>query len=124
MKMDNQKASRKELIDAYKLMKVNVGVYQIKNTKNDKIFVDSCNNLKNRWMTIKMMLNDKRHPNRLLQTDWNELGEAAFAYEVLEEKEIEPDLSTLEKKNLLTDMRAKWLEELQPYENRGYNKRK
>ncbi|MDR0884764.1 MAG: GIY-YIG nuclease family protein [Clostridiales Family XIII bacterium] len=122
--MDNQKASRKELIDAYKLMKVNVGVYQIKNTKNDKIFVDSCNNLKNRWMTIKMMLNDKRHPNRLLQTDWNELGEAAFAYEVLEEKEIEPDLSTLEKKNLLTDMRAKWLEELQPYENRGYNKRK
>lgn len=111
--------NRKELLGEYKQLKTYMGVIQITNNTNGKIYVAAYPNLKNRWFTIQSQLVMGRYANYLLQKDWKELGPEAFTYEVLEEKEADE----------VTDMRwerkqmAKpWLEKLQPYGDRGYNK--
>ena len=114
-----EKSKRKELIEFYKQMDTMMGVYQIKNNVNDKIFISSFANLKNKWLTIKMQLNMGRHPNAELQEDWNELGEDAFSYSVLEESKQEADMDV---KWELQQMEKAWLAKLEPYDERGYNK--
>lgn len=117
--MDMDKQRRKELLEKYKQMKTYMGVIQITNTINSKILISPCSNLKNRWLTLRWQLEQGRFANLELQKDWNELGEEAFTYEVLEKKETDE----------VTDMRWElkqmiklWLEKLQPYGDRGYNK--
>ncbi|NLL98128.1 MAG: GIY-YIG nuclease family protein [Tepidanaerobacter sp.] len=113
------KKRRKELLEQYKQIKTYIGIIQIKNNVNGKIFIDTCSNLKNRWFTLKWNLDMGRHPNSKLQKDWNELGQDAFAYEVLEKKEADKvdDIRWELKK-----MKKKWLEKLQPYGDKGYNR--
>jgi hypothetical protein len=114
-----EKSRRKELLESYKQMDTYMGVYQIKNNTNGKIFIKSFANLKSKRLTEKMQLDMGRHPNSGLQRDWNELGADAFTYEVLEEKKQEPDMDI---KWELQQMEKAWLEKLQPYGDRGYNK--
>jgi hypothetical protein len=113
------KKRRKELLEQYKQIKTYIGIIHIKNNVNGKIFIDTCSNLKNRWFTLKWNLDMGRHPNSKLQKDWNELGQDAFAYEVLEKKEADKvdDIRWELKK-----MKKKWLEKLQPYGDKGYNR--
>ena len=113
------KKRRNELLEQYKQIKTYIGIIQIKNNVNGKIFIDTCSNLKNRWFTLKWNLDMGRHPNSKLQKDWNELGQDAFAYEVLEKKEADKvdDIRWELKK-----MKKKWLEKLQPYGDKGYNR--
>lgn len=113
------KAKRKELIEQYNLIKIYMGVVQIKNNKNGKIFLVTYPNLKNRWLTITMQLNEGKHPNAGLQKEWKEFGQEAFCYEILEQKDAsEIKDMKWERKQLL----KKWLTLLQPYEDKGYNK--
>ena len=74
---------RKELIRLYKEMKPEAGVYQIKNTKNQKVFVASTVNLKT-MNGKRMMLDGGSHKNKKLQEEWNKFGGEAFLLEVLE----------------------------------------
>ncbi|MDD3269273.1 MAG: GIY-YIG nuclease family protein [Syntrophomonadaceae bacterium] len=115
----DQKSRRKELLEEYKQLKTYMGVIQVINNASDKIYIVAYPNLKNRWLTISAQLIEGKHANSQLQKDWKELGPEAFSYEVLEEKEA----------NEVTDMRwelkqmeKSWLEKLQPYGDRGYNK--
>jgi hypothetical protein len=66
-----------------------------------------------------MQLNMGRFANAQLQKDWQELGVEAFTYEVLEEKNAG---EVTDKRWELKQMKKKWLEKLQPYGDRGYNK--
>lgn len=116
-KIDKQR--RKELLEQYKEMKTYMGVFQVKNNVNGKIFIDSCSNLKNRWFTLKMHLDTGRHPNSELQKDWNSFGPEAFTYEVLEQKEAD---KVTDVRWELKKLKQKWLEKLEPYGDRGYNK--
>jgi len=113
------KNRRWELKEAYKQMKTYMGIYQIKNDKSGKIYIDSFPNLKNKWLTIKMQLETGRHANSQLQKDWNELGADFFTYEVLEEKEKEEGMDARWE---LKKMKEAWLEKLKPYGENGYNK--
>jgi hypothetical protein len=70
-------------------------------------------------LTIKGQLDMGRHANFELQKDWKELGEEAFTYEVLEEKEAG---EVTDMRWELKQMEKPWLEKLQPYGDRGYNK--
>ncbi|MGG1661922.1 DUF2087 domain-containing protein [Brevibacillus sp. NRS-1366] len=113
---------KQELKQLYKEVKIEAGVYQIKNTKNGKIFIDSTPNLK----TIngkKFSLQHGSHTNRSLQKEWNEFGAEAFEFEVLEvlQKKDEPYFDTAD---ALEKLENKWLEELAPYGERGYNQEK
>jgi hypothetical protein len=110
---------RKELIRQYKEIKIEAGVYQIRNIKNQKVFVASTPNLK----TVNgksMMLSGGVHKNKKLQEEWNKFGEEAFLFEVLEVLKEKED-SYLDIKGELRNLEKKWLEKLQPYDERGYN---
>lgn len=111
---------KKELKQQYKDMKQAGGVYQIRNTINPKVFVVATPNLK----TINgrhVELQTGGHRNNALQEDWNSFGEEAFVFEVLEVLE-EPEEGFFDKKQALKDLEQKWLDLLQPYGDRGYNK--
>ncbi len=115
--MDKNK--RKELLEVYKQLKTYMGVIQITNKVNGKIYVDSYPNLKNKWVTIKGQLEMGRFANSQLQKDWKELGAEAFTYEELEKKEAD---EVIDMRWELKQMEKPWLEKLQPYGDRGYNK--
>lgn len=115
--MDKQK--RKELQEQYKQIKTYMGVVKLTNKKNNRIMITSYPNMKNRWLTLKAQLDTGRHPNLEFQKDWTELGEEAFTYEVLEEKDTE-DINDVRWE--LEQMEKAWLEKLQPYGDKGYNR--
>lgn len=123
----NEKKSRgvnmdrkKELKEQYKQMKTEAGVYQIRNTKNQKVLVEATSNLKT--MNGKLMqLRTGSHKNDQLQEEWEQFGEETFVFEVLEVLE-EKEEGFFDKKEELKKLEAKWLEKLKPYGERGYNK--
>ncbi|SFI36160.1 hypothetical protein SAMN02799624_00594 [Paenibacillus sp. UNC496MF] len=115
--MDKQK--RKELQEAYKEIKTYMGAIRITNAANGKVYVDAYPNLKNKWLTIRAQLDMGRFANAELQRDWKTYGERAFAYDVLEEK----DAGEVADVRWETKQMAKrWLEKLEPYGDKGYNK--
>jgi hypothetical protein len=115
--MDKQR--RKELQEEYKQVKNYMGVAQITNNTNGKIHIAGYPNLKNRWLTIKGQLAMGMHANSELQKDWIEQGPEAFTYEVLEQKE---SAEVTDMKWELKKMEKLWMEKLQPYGDKGYNK--
>lgn len=114
--MDKQK--RKELIEQFKQIKVYMGIYVIRNDVNERIFIGSAPNLKNKWVTLKLQLEDGRHANKLLQNDWNEFGGDVFHYEILEQKDT---TDIVDRKWELKQMIKKWMNKLQPYNEKGYH---
>ena len=100
-----------------------MGVFQIRNTANDKVFIDSSTNVPGKINRHRFALNMGSHASKSLQTDWNELGETAFEFETI--KPVEPrDDANYDYSadiNVLEDL---WLEKLEPYGERGYNERK
>jgi hypothetical protein len=113
------KKRRRELLEEYKQLKTYMGVFQISNTVNGKIFISTCSNLKNRWLTIKGQLDMGRYANLQLQKEWDELEAGTFTYVVLEQKETD---KVTDIRWELEQMEKPWLEKLQPYGDRGYNK--
>ncbi|ABO50363.1 LuxR family transcriptional regulator [Desulforamulus reducens MI-1] len=111
---------RKELKQQYKQMKTEGGVYQIKNTKNQKVLVIATPNLKT-MIGRKVELRGGGHKNKQLQEDWNTFGEEAFVFEVLEVLE-EKEEGFFDKADELKKLEKKWLEKLQPFGEHGYNK--
>ena len=118
---DEKMERKKELKQLYKEMKSEGGVYQIRNTINQKVLVVSTPNLK----TIngrRLQLADGSHQNKQLQEEVKQYGAEAFVFEVLEVLE-EKEEGSFDKAEELKKLEKKWLEKLQPYEERGYNKR-
>lgn len=110
---------RKELQEQAKEVKIEAGVYCIRNERNGKVFVDSTPNLK----TIngqKFMLQMGTHLNRQLQAEWKEYGEQAFTIEVLEVLKKE-DNPYFDAKDALAKLLKHWMEQLEPYGDKGYH---
>ena len=110
---------KSELKQQYKETKIEAGVYQIRNTKNQKIFIESTPNLK----TIngkRFTLDMGSFQNKLLQTEWKEFGAEAFVFETLEILKT-PEHGYFDAKDALKKLKEKWLDELQPYGEQGYN---
>ena len=108
---------------AYSASRRPIGIFQVRNLVNDKIFVGSTMNLDAMFNRIRFQLYAGSHPNKDLEADWKRYGTGKFAFEVLEEifprddvnYNFQADLETLE------DL---WLEKLQPYGEKGYNTKK
>lgn len=113
---------RQELQQIYKETKKESGVFQIRNTVNDKRWISSTKNL--RSMNGKRMeLDMGKHMNNALQLELNEFGSSAFEIEVLEVLKVK-ETGYFDEDDALRKLEDKWLEQLQPYDDRGYNKRK
>ncbi|WP_405171346.1 DUF2087 domain-containing protein [Paenibacillus sp. FSL H8-0280] len=110
---------RKELQEQAKEVKTEAGVYQIRNERNGKVYIDSTLNLK----TIngqRFMLQMGSHLNRRLQAEWNEYGETAFVIEVLETLK-QDDNPYYDPKDALAKCLNRWFEQLEPYGDQGYH---
>lgn len=104
-------------------MKFPAGVFQIRNISNGKIYIESSTNLNAIWNRHKTQLKFGSHPNEELQKDWNLLGEDNFVYEIISEIDQKDDqLIDLAKQT--KQLEQLFLEELQPYDEKGYNRRK
>ena len=113
---------KKELKQLYKETPIEAGIYQIKNTRNEKIFIASTRNLKT-LNGVKFMLENGGHSNKLLQEEWKQFKKDAFRIEILEilkKKEAE----YFNEKRELETLEEKWLNKFQPYGERGYNQEK
>ena len=60
------------------------GIYEIRNTSNNKIYVGSAVNLRSRFYQHSKELSSGSHHNRFLQNAFNKYGESAFVFSVLE----------------------------------------
>ena len=61
--------------------------------------------------------------NKQLQKEWNQFGEEAFVFDVLEVLK-EKEEGFFVKQEELKKLEKKWLEKLQAYGENGYNKEK
>lgn len=113
---------KNELKQAYKEIKVEGGIYVITNKQNGKKFVASTRNFKTLNGT-KFTLETGTHTNRMLQEEWKQYGEDAF--EITQVEILKPSESEYmdEKKNL-EKLLDKWMEQLQPYGEKGYHLKK
>ena len=112
--------SRKDINREYKERVKPAGVYQVKNTVNGKVLLGSSLNLEGPLNRHKFMLKIGSHTNKALQKDWNEFGPEKFVFEILEEVKVKED-PNFNLKDELTLLEQIWLEELQPFGERGYN---
>ncbi len=64
----------------------NLGVYQIRNLKNNKRYIGSAagRGFTNRWNTHKRQLKENKHHSIHLQRAWNKYGAENFVFEVIE----------------------------------------
>lgn len=123
MEAGQLKASNKQLKKNYQETPRAIGVFLIRNNRNDKVLVASGVDLPGLMNRHRFQLTHGSHFNKQLQADWNELGADHFAFEIVDEltpragAEVDPraEVEFLEKL---------WLEKLQPFGERGYNEPK
>jgi len=113
----------KKLKQGYKLSKRAFGVFLIRNTTNDKVFLASGMDIQGIINRHKFELSAGRHRSIELQTDWNELGAGKFEFEILDQMEPLDDPS-FDARRELNFMEEMWLEKLQPFGESGYNEKK
>lgn len=125
--LDKQK--KKELATNYTQTFRSMGVYQIRNTQNDKILVNSSMDLNGMRNRLEFCIQMNTNTFIELQKDWATFGGKSFVFEVLDE--IEPREETVLDATDLKSYRGEvdallelWLEKLEPYDDKGYNRRK
>lgn len=111
---------RKEINREYQERVKPSGVFQVKNLATGKVLLGSSLNLEGPLNKHRFMLKINSHPNKELQKDWNELGAGQFSFEILETVQIK-DSQNFNLKDELTLLEEIWLEQLQPFGERGYN---
>ena len=90
------------------------GIYVIANKINHKLYVGSSSEITARWSTHKYTLRNGTHANKHFQRAWNEYGEDAFVFIVVEKID---DLDSLETREI------EWIKNLNVLDSTvGYNK--
>lgn len=125
MALDKQQ--KKAIATTYKQTFRPMGIYQIRNLDNGRIFVDCSLDLeasRNRHQFVSAMA---RTPIPELQEDWQTFGGKRFVFEILDQlpprEDVLADASAVSKcKEELADLRKLWIEKLQPFGAKGYNK--
>jgi hypothetical protein len=117
------KPNRRDLKRQYLESHRPTGVFRLRNTAEDRSYVASSVNLPATFNKLRMQLDTGSFlmlPS--LQQDWKRLGAVAFEFEVLEELEP-PDAPEWDPREDLAALEALWLEQLEPWDPRGYNRR-
>ncbi|HEY9166410.1 MAG TPA: GIY-YIG nuclease family protein [Candidatus Kryptonia bacterium] len=114
--------NKKEIRRQYKETLQPMGMYQIKNLFDGKIFIGSSKNLHGKLNGSRFQLRLGSHMNRALQEHFAKLGEEKFSFEIVDflKSKDEPRYDYSDELAVLEDW---WLEKLGPYHDKGYNKR-
>lgn len=117
------KTKRAEIKRTFKQNAPEMGVYQIRNHVNGKIYVASSRNLEgernSRLFQLRM---GKIVFSRELQQDLKQYGADNFTFSVL--AVLKPPEPAADVEKALAALELKWLEKLQPFGERGYNNAK
>lgn len=76
-----------------------IGIYAIRNTKNNKMYIGESFNILLRWKFHKEELNNGTHHSYKLQADWNEYGAESFKFQIVEKFTFPCDV-TLDRRRL------------------------
>jgi hypothetical protein len=117
------KGEHKRLKQDYQRTKHAFGVFLIRNTTNEKLFLGAGLDIHGIINRHRFALRAGGHQCVALQRDWNELGAAKFEFEILDQMEPLDD-PLFDVRRELSFMEEMWLEKLQPFGERGYNKKK
>jgi len=111
---------KKEKIKEFKSTHRPMGVYQIRNKVNGKVFIGSSKNLPAILNRMQTELKFGNCRNQVLQQEWKQFGAEAFAFEELEL--LEPlDDPAYDPAADLRYLEELWSEKLKPYGDKGYN---
>ena len=75
---------KKELIEAYKFRRPEMGVISYHCKETGDVFLDTSKDTKASFNSINMRLSANWHPNKNLQELWNNYGPEAFELSVIE----------------------------------------
>ncbi|AGA56644.1 hypothetical protein Theco_0423 [Thermobacillus composti KWC4] len=103
---------RKELIEQYKQMKPDMGIFRVRLKDGVKCFLETSQNLKGKMNSVRFQLEMGSHPNKELQRDWKEYGPDRFEFEVLELLPYSKDESKIDYSEELEILRHIWEEKL------------
>ncbi len=89
------------------------GVYEIRNIKNDWVYIGSSNNIHSRWDQHRSGLEKGEHHSTTLQRAWNKYGSDSFEFEILEICSLADQFKA----------EQEWLDDVKPWaaEHKGYN---
>ena len=82
---------RKARLRQYKETPRPAGVFRIRNTTTGKSLIGSTTDLPGMLNRQRFQLGHGSHPDKELQSDWNELGPGGFEFEVLDRLEPKAD---------------------------------
>jgi len=122
LNLKNKLSDKKELKNQYKQNQPRMGVFQIKNLENGKIFIGRGMNVQGKLNSAKFQLEQGSHPNREMQNDFKQFGAENFSFEVVDYLDPKKDDINYDYNDDLKLLEEMWLEKLQPYGEKGYNK--
>ena len=114
---------KKEIKRKYKQTPTPMGVFQIRNLVNGKIFVGSSMNLPGRKNRFELEFTLGVTMDHVLQNEFKEYGRDKFTFEVIDNLEPKEDPAYDYKEDLNT-LEELWIEKLQPFGEKGYNKKR
>jgi hypothetical protein len=104
------KAARRQIADEFKERKVRRGIFAVRCSGTDDVWVGSSPNLDAARNSLWFQLRGGLHRNSSLQGAWKQYGEQTFALDVLEQ--FEEDTSTLLLNDLYTRKKKEWVQSL------------
>ena len=117
------KENNKQLKKSYQQSSRPMGVFLIRNNLNDKVFLGAGLDLHGVINRNRFQLSAGIHPNKLLQADWNQQGGDNFSFEIVDQLAPTQDQG-LDYREELAVLEKLWLDRLQPFGERGYNRPK
>ena len=113
--------NRREMIKEYKKTIQPMGIVQVKNIRNNRVYLIASANIPGTINSIRFQLKMGTFlPSPGLAQDWRELGEQSFVVEVLDE--LKPvDDPAYDYRDDLKALEAMWLEKLKPFGEQGYH---
>ena len=113
--------NRKELTRKYKETIRPMGIVQVRNLRNNRVYLMASLDTAGTINSIRFQLKMGNFlPSAELAQDWKEQGEENFVVEVLDE--LKPvDDPAYDYRDDLKALEAMWLEKLKPFGERGYH---
>jgi len=113
--------NRRELIKEYKKSIQPMGIVQVKNLRNNRVYLTASANTPGTINSIRFQLKMGNFlPSAGLANDWKEMGEENFVIEVLDV--LKPvDDPAYDYRDDLKALEAMWLDKLKPFGERGYH---
>ncbi|MCW5629156.1 MAG: GIY-YIG nuclease family protein [Rhodoferax sp.] len=111
---------KRSLRNGYKQSFVPIGVYAIRNTVNQRVYVGGSRNLEGAMNRHRFELATGAHRNAALLADWKRYGADAFRFEVLDQvrQSTDPDVDYDAELATLLEL---WQHELPCFGPGGYN---